>query len=303
MIARAAGAALAILAGSLASSPAAAQPLPTGDTLDAPALQPVAPSLQDHLPPVQDIVPLGQPAAPPQQPPAPPWLGPPPPAGYVPWPMIFRDGAWRPFGGFAEVDPPAPTGRDPLYPTGITLGIGGLLTTALGIGLLAGAAPMHQVCGLSGCIGLPDREAQNYGAAVIAGGVTSAILGGGIAYFTRKGPPSARTSRARTAVGAVLTTVGVSVAASGLMNAAAPYADHAPIAGEVFPPNDFAQFTHSDGATVVFTLVSATFLAVGLPLWITGAGGAPPHGRRARDATDRLDLLPSAGGAALRWTR
>jgi hypothetical protein len=216
--------------------------------------------------------------------------------------MIFRDGAWRPFGGFADVEPPPPTGRDPLYATGITLGAGGLLTTALGIGLLAAAGPMHKVCGLSGCIGLPDREAQNYAAAAIAAGATSAIFGGAIAYFTRTGPRSARTSETRTLFGAALTTIGVAFAASAVMNAATPYTDHAPITGEVFPPNEFPQFAHPQGATLTFGLLSATFCAVGLPLWITGAS-APSHRYRSRDAANRLELLPSAGGAALRWTR
>ncbi len=302
MIARAACAALAILVGSLASSRAAAQSPPSPEPSAARPPEPPASALEAPSPASERPSPSLQP--PPsslQPPPLLPGL-PPVPAGYVPWPLIFRDGAWRPFGAIAEVDPSAPPAGDPLYPTGITLGIGGLLTTALGVGLLVGAGSLHHVCGLSGCLGLPDREAQNYGAAVLAGGATAAIFGGATAYFSGKGPPSARRSNPRTVVGAVFTTVGVSVAASGLMNAANPYRNRVPIAGEVFPPGEFVQQPYTTGATLIFTLVSATFLAVGLPLWITGAA-APRGGLRSRDAENRLDLVPSAGGAALRWTR
>lgn len=301
MIPRAACSALALLAGALASLPAAAQ-LPSPEPRASPSLQEPAPALQEPAPSLQVPAPSLQEPAPSLQPLSPSLLGPPPPPGYVPWPLIFRDGAWRPVGGFADVEPPPPSGRDPLYPTGITLGIGGLLTTALGIGLLARAGASHEVCGLSGCIGLPDREAQNYAAGLIAAGATSATFGGALAYFGGKGPPSARTSGARTVIGATLTTIGVSVAASGLVNAATPYTERATLQGEVLPPNEVGQLPHSGGATVIFTLVSATFLAVGLPLWITGAS-SPSRRLRPYEATNRLDLLPSAGGAALRWTR
>ncbi|MEP7125221.1 MAG: hypothetical protein ABJE95_30100 [Byssovorax sp.] len=267
MIARAACAALGIVAGALASTSASAQPLP-----DAP-------------PPAK--------AAPPAGPLAP---------AATPWPLIFRDGSWRPFGGFVEIPPPPPTGRDPLYATGITLGIGGLLTTALGVGLLVQAGSSMKICGLSGCIALPDRESQNYAAALLAGGVTGTIFGGTTAYFGAKGPASPRTSSGRTVAGVALSTIGFSLAASGLINALTPYTDHAAIHGEVFPLNDYAQSPHPAGASVMFTLVSAAFLAVGLPLWVTGAK-APFRPDSARDAANRLDFIPSAGGAALRWTR
>lgn len=271
MIARAAFAALAISVSSLASSSAAAQPAPP----------PPAPF-----------------AAPPQ------WIPLPPPPGYAPAPMIFRDGAWRPFVGFTDVEPPPslPSGRDPLFPTGVTLGIGGVLTTALGVGLLASAASSMKVCGLSGCLRFPDTESQNYAAGLLAGGVTAAVMGGTVAYFSVNRLSPARTSNTRTVIGVALTTAGVAVAMSGVVNAATPYGDRPPIPGEVFPQDYYPRTSHTSGATLMFTLVSAGFLAVGLPMWITGAR-APFRHRRARDAASRLDLLPSAGGAAIRWTR
>jgi hypothetical protein len=270
VIGRAACAAVVLLAGSLASSSAAAQP--------ATAAAPIAP-----LPP--------------------PWLLPPPPA-YRTTPMIFRDGAWEPFNGFFEPEPPPlpGTAHDPLFPAGITFAITGLVTATAAVGWLVSAGSSRPTCGLSGCLQLADRESQNYATGLIAGGATAALFGGMVAYVGAKGPAPARVSNARAVTGLALTSIGVGIMVTGLVNAVSPYNYAQTVPGEVIPPGAFGQQAYTSGSTLIFTLVSTSFLDVGLPLWLTGVRSRSRRHRPSDDAS-RLDLLPSAGGAALRWTR
>jgi hypothetical protein len=212
---------------------------------------------------------------------------------------VFRDGAWQPVGEGSD-GPARVPGRDPLLPTGITLAAASLVTTAIGVGWLASAGSSRQVCGLSGCIGFSDPEAQNSAVAMIAGGVGAGLLSGAVAYFGAKGPASPRRSNPRMVAGVVFTTIGVANAVAGVANAIAPYQLRGSRPGEVDPVFSFSGSTHTSGQTVLFTLVSATCLGIGLPLWITGAW-APRS--RSNDAASSLDLLPAPGGAAIRWTR
>ena len=212
---------------------------------------------------------------------------------------MFRDGAWQPVGD--DGDPPARAPvRDPLLPTGITLAAVGLATTAIGIGWLASSGSASRACGLSGCIAFSDPEAQNSAVAVMAAGLGAGLFSGAVAYFGAKGPTPPRRSNPRMVTGVVFTTLGVAYAIAGVANAIAPYRIRGTLPGEVDPGSSFSGSLHNSGQNVIFTLVSATCLGVGLPLWITGAWG--PRSRRSA-ATGSLDFLPAPGGAAIRWTR
>jgi hypothetical protein len=212
---------------------------------------------------------------------------------------VFRDGAWQPVGEGSD-GPARPPARDPLLPTGITLAAAGLVTTAIGLGWLASSGTSTRVCGLSGCIGFSDPEAQNSAVAMIAAGVGAGLFSGAVAYFGASGPASPRRSNPRTVTGVVFTTLGVANAIAGVANAIAPYRLRGTRPGEVDPGFGFSGSIHTSGQSVVFTLVSATCLGIGLPLWVTGAWA--PRSRRS-GAASSLDLLPAPGGAAIRWTR
>jgi hypothetical protein len=212
---------------------------------------------------------------------------------------VFRDGAWHPVGEAADL-PPRPPVLDPLIPTGIALGVSGLLTGAIGVGWLASSGSSSTVCGLSGCIGFSDPEAQSSAVAVIAGGTAAALLGGTLAYLGSKGPTPPRRSNTRMVIGVAFTTLGISTAIAGVANALAPYQRRGSIPGEVSPFEDFGGSFNSSSENLMFTLSAVACVGVGLPLWITGAR-APSSRNRA--SASSLDLLPSAGGAALRWTQ
>ena len=175
----------------------------------------------------------------------------------------------------------------------------GLLTTALGTGLFVSAGSARTTCGLSGCIVLPDKQDRSAGAAVIAGGVGAALFGGAVAIVGARGPAPARRSNARMVAGLIFTALGVSAAAGSVVQAAM-FTGHDPLPGEAFPlgyPREAAY----DGVTpAALALAAGACLAMGIPLWLTGARHRP---KDARTAASALELLPSAGGAALRWTR
>lgn len=287
MIARAASAALALLAGSLVASRAAAEPPP-----------PLAVS------PSAESAPPGAPVAPVDAPPvvAPPGYAAPgyPPPGYAPpSPMIWRDDAWYEAGTSADV--PRPPARDPLFATGIVIGVTGILTTALGTGLFVSGSSAQETCGLSGCIDLTDRRKSSAAAAVIAGGVGATLFGGALAFAGARGPVPVRRSNARMVAGLVFTALGAG-ALGGSVAQAALYRGSAPLPGEVFPSGDAVRSAHGGASPVSLLLTSATCFAVGIPLWLTGARVRAPA-REARAAASSLDVLPSAGGLALRWTR
>jgi hypothetical protein len=212
---------------------------------------------------------------------------------------VFRDGAWQPVGDASDASERA-SQRDPLLPAGITLAAAGLVTTAIGVGLLASAGSSSTVCGLSGCIGFADPEAQNLGFGMIAGGVGAGLFSGAVAYFGAMGPPGRRRSNPRMVVGVVFTTLGVGTAIAGVANALAPYPVRGSHPGEVDPGFTFRASIHNSGESLAFTLLSATCLGVGLPLWVTGAWA--PSSRR-RSSTGSIELLPTPGGASIRWTR
>ena len=319
MIARAASAALAILAGSLVASLAAAEPPPPlAASPQAESASPVAPAAPVEEPPA-----VAPPAYPPPiyAPPAygygppvyvPPGYGPPiyvlpgyaPPAyapqdRYAPRPLIWRNGAW--YEVPVTPEPPRRPSRDPLFATGIVLGAAGLLTTALGVGLFVSTSSNRTTCGLSGCIELPDRQGRSGAITAITSGVSATLFGGAVAIHGSRRPVPDRRSHALTVTGVIFSAVGVS-AASGAVAQAAMYRAREPFPGEVFPSGDSREVTNGAGSPTALALVSVLCFGVGIPLWIAGARAPAPR-QDVRAAASALDLLPSAGGLALRWTR
>jgi hypothetical protein len=322
VIARAAAAALAIVAGSLVAPPAAAEPPPP---LTAPppaeSAAPLAPAPPVDAPPV-DAPPVYAPPAYPQPGYAPPGYGPPSyvPPGYgppiyvppgvapppyvpqgmfAPRPLIWRDGGW--YEVVVPSGPPPRPPRDPLFATGIVLGATGLLTTAIGVGVLVSASGNMETCGLSGCIDLPDRQVRSAGAATLAAGISATIFGGAVAIRSGRGPAPARRSNFRTVTGVIFSALGASVA-SGAVAQAALYRGHDSLPGETFPDGYTSSAAHGAAAPTALAITSLVCFAVGIPLWLTGAKEPAPR-EDARATASSLDLLPSAGGLALRWTR
>ncbi len=152
--------------------------------------------------------------------------------------MIFRNGAWEPFNGFFEPDlPPLPgTPHDPLVPAGVAVATTGLVTAAVAVGWLVSAGTSRPTCGLSGCLELAARESQNYATGLITGSATAALFGGVVALVGAKGPAPARVSNARTVAGLALTSIGVGIMVTGLVNAVSPYSFAPTVPGEVTPP-------------------------------------------------------------------
>jgi hypothetical protein len=75
-----------------------------------------------------------------------------------------------------------------------------------------------------------------------------------------------------------------------------------PPSNEVFPVGFSDHASVDRSAPIALALVAGVCFGVGIPLWITGAlSRTPPPD--ARVAATSLDLVPSLGGAALRWTR
>jgi hypothetical protein len=285
VIARATCAALALVAGSLVTQPAAAQPTP----------EPAAPS----------------PEAPPPPPAAttPPLWAPSPssaqaPYGYVPIPIYWRDGAWH------RLDDPPPeplpaeilTTRDPLLPGGVTLASVGVLGAAIGVGLVARGGAAARVCGLSGCLKLPDTESQNNSVALLAGSLGMVAFGGAIALAGARGEHRARRSEGAMMVGMILTVLGTGAAIGGIAAAAGPYPNRASDDRETLATGYYAGGSGSGGTPVVLSLVALTCLSVGIPIWAV-AGRARRGHRSATIDASTLDLLPFAGGASVRWTR
>ena len=322
MIARAASAALAMLAGSLVTPLAAAEPPPPlAASPQAESAPPVAPAAPVEAPPAVAPPSYAPPAyprpiyAPPGYGPpvyVPPGYGPPiyvppgsAPPGYAPQgndaprPLIWRDGGWYEV-PFVPEPSRRPT-RDPMLAAGIVVGVTGLLTTALGVGLFVSSSADQETCGLSGCIGLPDRKGRSVAAAVIAGGVSGALFGGALAISGGRGPVPERRSHGRAVAGAIFTALGVS-AASGAVAQAALYRGHDPLPGEVFPSGYSADSAYGASAPTALALISIVCFGVGIPLWLTGASEPTPR-KDARVVASEIELLPSAGGLALRWTR
>lgn len=311
MNARAALAALAILAGSLVTPLAAAEPPPPlAGPPQAESAPPSAPAPPVDAPPVAAPPVYSPPSyAPPGY--APPGYAPPgyAPPGYVPpgyewpfvyapWPIVWHAGEVRSEASSREPPPRLPS-RDPMLTAGIALGVAGILTTALGAGLFVSAGSSQTTCGLSGCIELPDRRDRSAAAAVIAGGIGGALFGGAVAIGGARGPVPARRSNAAMVTGLVFTALGVGAAAGSVMQKAM-FPGRDPRPGEAFPPGTSREAALHSTTPIALALTAGTCFAVGIPLWLTGARR---RSKDARAAASALDLLPSAGGAALRWTR
>jgi hypothetical protein len=321
VIARAASAALAIVAGSLVTPLAAAEPPPPLASPQAESAPSIAPAAPVEAPPAAAPPMLAPPAYPPPIY-APPGYGPPVyvPPGYgppiyvlpgyappayapqgkdAPRPLIWRDGAWYevPF----TPEPSRRPSRDPLFATGITLGAAGLLTTALGVGFFVSTTSNQESCGLSGCIPLPDRQGRSGAVVALTSGVSATLFGLAVAMHGARGPVPDRRSHGRTVAGVIFAAVGVS-AASGAVAQAVMYRGHDPLPGEVFPVGSSQEAAYGASAPTALALVSVVCFGVGIPLWLTGAAAPAPR-NDARAAASSLDLLPSAGGLALRWTR
>jgi hypothetical protein len=177
--------------------------------------------------------------------------------------------------------------------------VSGAVTSAIGVGVLVDGGAGQPMCGLSGCVSMPDTTAQNHGAAVIGIGAGVAAMGGIAALAGASGPPRhVRRSERRMATGAVFTSLGVGAAIGSLVEYIEPYT---PVQPTYEYGSGYAYASNRDSnhvASAVMGVFGATFLAIGVPLW---ASGGRARKRPMADAHVAPEVLPSRGGAALRW--
>ncbi|MEO5731221.1 MAG: hypothetical protein ABI134_23505, partial [Byssovorax sp.] len=138
-------------------------------------------------------------------------------------------------------------------------------------------------------------------AAVIAGGVGATLFGSALAISGARSPAAVRRSDARMVTGLIFTALGVSAAAGSVVQAAMS-TGRDPLPGEVFPRGYPYESAYYRAEPAALAISAGVCFAVGIPLWLTGASVRAPASK-APVAASALDLLPSAGGMALRWTR
>ena len=101
--------------------------------------------------------------------------------------------------------------------------------------------------------------------------------------------------------GLVFTALGLGAASGSVMQAVMRKGTE-PSSDQTFPTGFSSGASRDDSSPAALALLAGVCFAVGIPLWITGARSRP-RPEDARFAASSLELLPSAGGAALRWTR
>lgn len=165
--------------------------------------------------------------------------------------------------------PPAPPQTDPLWTSGITLGVLGVIgVVAGGIAYAEGDGGGSEHCGLSGCFRRPDPDLQLGGVGLITGGGALALMSIPLMAVGASGEPPVRHSDGMMTAGVVLTSLGVAGAAGGF--------------GALVGQSSSVQPHQNDsevGTVAVPMLIgSAVLLGVGIPLWaVGGKDWAPPE--------------------------
>jgi hypothetical protein len=204
---------------------------------------------------------------------------------------------WRPNGAG---DTASSARIDPMLPAGIAIVAGAAALGAVGVATLVQAGSSGELCGLSGCLGVPDRDGQNHSAAVLGISAGMAVVGGAAALAGASGPVKhVRKSERRMVTGVVFTSVGVGAAIGSLVEYVAPYAARQhEYGGYGYEHAGYSDGSSNQVASAAMGVSAAAFLAIGIPLW---AGGARSRKATADGALATPDVLPSRGGARVRW--
>jgi hypothetical protein len=92
--------------------------------------------------------------------------------------------------------------------------------------------------------------------------------------------------------GVIFTALGVGAAIGSAVHFAAPYEAVIDLG---YGRGNIVRAAHDEGTTIVLGLLGATFLAIGIPLWASGARSPRPEDDRAPKA----DVKKSAEGVEL----
>jgi hypothetical protein len=237
-------------------------------------------------------------------------MPPPPPLAPVAPQAVGKDGwrydVWHGSGSEDRVPGPPPSipTLDPLLPTGIAIAVPALVVAGAGIAMLEAGRSSSQACGLSGCFELRNARAEDDGVAVIASGAGVALVGGLVALAGARGTMQARRSNARMVVGVAFTALGVGMAFGSVARQLRPYStdSYPPTTYSGYGTSAYAPYDPDSTLGPALAVVALACLGVGIPLWATGARS--PEGLRVETARrGKLDVLPAAGGASLRWTQ